>query len=121
MQANRRVALALRFSIAFALSLLASCSQPESEQLCTPSQRSAGTGTISANPNTVTQGQSTTLHWSVSVASTCWNDINVNGQPVDDNGSWTIAPWSTVTYNLKLGARTLSSVTVHVEVPTAPT
>ncbi|MFY9562356.1 MAG: peptidoglycan-associated lipoprotein Pal [Terriglobales bacterium] len=57
----------------------------------------APTASLSANPNTVERGQSTTLTWQTTNAT----DVNIDGiGPVDLNGSRAVTPADSATYHL---------------------
>ena len=52
---------------------------------------------FSANPSSITQGQSTTLRWDVKNAQT----VTLGSNPVNTQGSTSVSPSSTTTYQLK--------------------
>lgn len=56
----------------------------------------APTVTLNANPDTVQAGQSSTLTWS----STNAQQVQLNGSTVDNNGSETVSPAQTTTYEV---------------------
>jgi len=62
-----------------------------------PPAPSAPTASLSANPNTLDQGQSTTLTWQTTNAS----DVSIDGiGPVDSSGSRQVTPADSTTYHL---------------------
>src|SRR5580698_11574708 len=62
-----------------------------------PPSPTAPTASLSANPNTVNQGQPTTLTWQTTNAT----DVSIDGiGPVDSSGSRQVAPADSTTYHL---------------------
>ena len=62
-----------------------------------PPSPTAPTASLSANPNTLDQGQSTTLTWQTTNAT----DVSIDGiGPVDPSGSRQLTPSSSTTYHL---------------------
>jgi len=60
-----------------------------------PPPAAAPTASLSANPNTINQGQSTTLTWQTTNAT----DISIDGiGPVDSSGSRQVTPTDSTTY-----------------------
>jgi hypothetical protein len=82
---------------------------------------SASTVAISANPTSVTSGQSSVLSWN----STNAVSAKLNGASVAINGSRTVQPTATTTYTIVVtdsaGKTTSSGVTVGVSTPTTGT
>ena len=74
-------------------------------------------GTLTANPPSINQGQSTTLQWAVSVPKDCAGQITLSSSPVGVSGTRTVAPSSSTPYQLRLNAKTLASVDVNVVLP----
>jgi peptidoglycan-associated lipoprotein len=62
-----------------------------------PPAPTAPTASLSANPNTLEQGQSTTLTWQTTNAS----DVSIDGiGPIDSSGSRQVTPADSTTYHL---------------------
>src|SRR5208282_6545222 len=62
-----------------------------------PPSPTAPTASLSANPNTLNQGQSTTLTWQTTNAT----DVSIDGiGPVDTSGSRQVTPAESTTYHL---------------------
>ena len=62
-----------------------------------PPALTAPTASLSANPNTIDQGQSTTLTWQTTNAT----DVSIDGiGPVDPSGSRQVTPADSTTYHL---------------------
>ena len=62
-----------------------------------PPSPTAPTASLSANPNTINQGQSTTLTWQTTNAT----DVSIDGiGPVDPSGSRQVTPADSTTYHL---------------------
>src|ERR1022692_2651055 len=62
-----------------------------------PPALAAPTASLSANPNTLDQGQSTTLTWQTTNAT----DVSIDGiGPVDTSGSRQVTPTESTTYHL---------------------
>jgi peptidoglycan-associated lipoprotein len=62
-----------------------------------PPFSTAPTASLSANPNTINQGQSTTLTWQTTNAT----DVSIDGiGPVDPSGSRQVTPADSTTYHL---------------------
>jgi hypothetical protein len=77
------------------------------------------TALLNAMPSTIQSGQSTTLQWSTSNATT----ITLDGSPVNANGSRAVSPTATTTYTLVAGnasGSVQSQVTVTVTAPPPP-
>ena len=76
------------------------------------------TASLSANPNTLEKGQSTTLTWQTTNAT----DVNIDGiGAVDANGSRQVTPADSTTYHLiAKGAGGTQEATARVTVSAAP-
>jgi peptidoglycan-associated lipoprotein len=76
------------------------------------------TASLSANPNTINQGQSTTLTWQTTNAT----DVSIDGiGPVDPSGSRQVTPADSTTYHLMAkGAGGTQDATARVTVNAAP-
>ncbi|HLH06385.1 MAG TPA: peptidoglycan-associated lipoprotein Pal [Terriglobales bacterium] len=61
-----------------------------------PPPPAAPTASLTANPSTIQQGQSTTLTWETQNAT----DVTLDGNKVDANGSQTVSPTDSTTYHL---------------------
>jgi peptidoglycan-associated lipoprotein len=83
-----------------------------------PPTASAPTASLSANPNTINQGQSTTLTWQTSNAT----DVSIDGiGPVDMSGSRQVSPADSTTYRLVAkGSGGTQDATARVTVNQAP-
>jgi len=83
-----------------------------------PPAPTAPTASLSANPNTLDQGQSTTLTWQTTKAT----DISIDGiGPVDSSGSRQVTPADSTTYHLiAKGAGGIQDATARVTVNRAP-
>ena len=80
----------------------------------------APTASLSANPDSIRQGQSTTLSWQTQNAT----DVNIEGiGAVDPNGSRSVQPGQSTTYRLTAkgeGGSTDATARVTVTVPPPP-
>lgn len=83
-----------------------------------PPSPTAPTASLSANPNTINQGDSTTLTWQTTNAT----DVNIDGLgPVDPSGSRQVTPADSTTYHLiAKGAGGTQDATARVTVNAAP-
>ncbi len=83
-----------------------------------PPSPTAPTASLSANPNTVNQGQPTTLTWQTTNAT----DVSIDGiGPVDLSGSRQVTPADSTTYHLiAKGAGGTQDATARVTVNPAP-
>ena len=83
-----------------------------------PPSLTAPTASLSANPNTVNQGQATTLTWQTTNAT----DVSIDGiGPVDLSGSRQVTPADSTTYHLiAKGAGGTQDATARVTVNSAP-
>ncbi len=83
-----------------------------------PPAPTAPTASLSASPNTIDAGQSTTLSWQTSNAT----DISIDGiGPVDASGSRPVSPADSTTYHLVAkGAGGTQDATARVTVNPAP-
>jgi len=83
-----------------------------------PPAPNAPTASLSANPNTLNPGQSTTLSWQTSNAS----DVSIDGiGPVDMSGSRQVTPADSTTYHLVAkGTGGTQDATARVTVNAAP-
>lgn len=78
------------------------------------------TATLSADPATIQSGQSSTLTWSTQGAT----EVNLQGSKVDPNGSQSVSPTQTTTYQLAAngpGGNQTATATVTVIPPATPT
>jgi peptidoglycan-associated lipoprotein len=83
-----------------------------------PPPPAAPTASLTANPNTVEKGQSTTLSWETSNAT----DVSIDGiGAVQPNGSQQVTPTDSTTYTLTAkGAGGTQTATARVTVTTPP-
>lgn len=83
-----------------------------------PPAPTAPTASLSANPNTINQGQSTTLTWQTTNAT----DVSIDGiGAVDTSGSRQVTPTDSTTYHLVAkGAGGTQDATARVTVNAAP-
>src|SRR5882762_10286128 len=83
-----------------------------------PPALTAPTASLSANPNTLEKGQSTTLTWQTTNAT----DVSIDGiGPVDPNGSKAVTPADSTTYRLTAkGAGGTQDATARVTVNAPP-
>jgi peptidoglycan-associated lipoprotein len=83
-----------------------------------PPSPTAPTASLSANPNTINQGESTTLTWQTTNAT----DVTIDGiGPVDTSGSRQVTPSDSTTYHLVAkGAGGTQDATARVTVNAAP-
>jgi peptidoglycan-associated lipoprotein len=78
------------------------------------------TATLSASPSSITRGQSATLTWSTQNA----DEVSLDGNKVDANGSQSVSPTDTTTYHLHAkggGGTQDASATVTMTAPPTPT
>ena len=76
--------------------------------------------TLSASPSSIQRGQSATLTWTTQNA----DDVSLDGNKVDANGSQSVSPTDTTTYHLHAkggGGAQDASATVTVTAPPTPT
>ncbi len=81
----------------------------------------APTATLTANPSTITPGQSVVLNWSTTDATSVTIDNNIG--TVNANGTQNVTPTATTTYNLVArgdGGSSEASATVTVNQPPPP-
>ncbi len=81
---------------------------------------------LTANPANIFQGQSSTLSWSVSNATSCIASGGWSGNKNANGGSQTVSPWTTTTYTLTCtgpggSASDSTTVTVNQVQQNAPT
>jgi peptidoglycan-associated lipoprotein len=83
-----------------------------------PPMTPAPTASLSANPNTINQGDSTTLTWQTTNAT----DVSIDGiGPVDPSGTRQVTPTDSTTYHLVAkGAGGTQDATARVTVNAAP-
>jgi len=83
-----------------------------------PPEATAPTASLSANPNTIEPGQSTTLTWQTTGAT----NVSIEGiGPVDQSGSRQVTPADSTTYHLVAkGPGGSQDATARVTVNTAP-
>ena len=84
-----------------------------------PPPPAAPTASLTANPNTIQQGQSTTLTWETQNAT----DVTLDGNKVDASGSQSVSPTDSTTYHLLAkgtGGSQESTARVTVTPPPAP-
>jgi peptidoglycan-associated lipoprotein len=85
-----------------------------------PPAPTAPTASLSANPNTIDSGQSTTLTWQTTNAT----DVSIDGiGPVDPSGSRQVTPTDSITYHLVAkgaGGTQDATARVTVNAPPAP-
>jgi peptidoglycan-associated lipoprotein len=102
-----------------ALMFLGACAKKAAPPPPTPPPSpTAPTASLSANPNTVNQGQPTTLTWQTTNAT----DVSIDGiGPVDSSGSRQVAPADSTTYHLVAkGPGGTQDATARVTVNAAP-
>src|SRR6202041_1088164 len=83
-----------------------------------PPAPNAPTASLSANPNTINQGETTTLTWQTSNAT----DVSIDGiGPVEPSGSRQASPADSITYHLVAkGSGGTQDATARVTVNAAP-
>src|SRR5437588_5164973 len=82
-----------------------------------PPPPAAPTATLSADPNTIEKGQSTTLTWQTTNAT----DVTLGPNKVDANGSATVSPADSTTFRLVAkGPGGTQEATARVTVTTPP-
>ena len=92
--------------------------QPPKVTTTPPPQPKPVTATLSANPTSIERGQSTTLSWNTENA----DDVTLDGQKVDPNGSQSASPTQSTTYRLiAKGPGGTQEATSRVTVSAAPT
>src|SRR2546425_2293736 len=85
----------------------------------TPTPPPMPTATLNANPASIQSGQSSTLSWSTTDATT----ITLNGASVAASGSQTLSPTATATYSLvatNSAGSTTATATITVTAPPPP-
>jgi peptidoglycan-associated lipoprotein len=85
-----------------------------------PPPAKAPTATLTAEPETIQPGQSSTLKWSTENA----DDVTLDGNKVNASGSQTVSPAQTTTYHLTAkgpGGSQDATATVTVSQPPPPT
>src|SRR5262249_15968000 len=98
------------------LALMVSCGGKKTKETPPPPPAPV-TATLSANPASIQSGQSSTLTWSTQGAT----EVNLQGNKVDPNGSQTVTPTQTTTYQLAAngpGGNQTATATVTVVQPT---
>ena len=123
MVAKQKLAL-----FAFLLAVLSLCScgglraaNSTGSQTSEPSKTPAPTVTLSANPNAINPGQSSTLTWTSTNASSAQIDNNIGA--VQPNGTQTVSPQQTTTYTITVtgtGGTGTAKATVTVNAPPPP-
>jgi peptidoglycan-associated lipoprotein len=100
-----------------AIVLLGACHKKVAPPPPPPPFATAPTASLSANPNTINQGQSTTLTWQTTNAT----DVSIDGiGPVDASGSRQVTPADSTTYHLiAKGAGGTQDATARVTVNSA--
>ncbi|MGO9863063.1 MAG: peptidoglycan-associated lipoprotein Pal [Terriglobales bacterium] len=116
----RRTTTARWATLVFALGIivfLSACHPKPATPLPTPPSTTAPTASLSANPNTLNQGQSTTLTWQTTNAT----DVSIDGiGPVATSGSRQVIPAESTTYHLiAKGAGGTQDATARVTVNSA--
>src|SRR5437660_789461 len=91
---------------------------PPKQPAIPPPQPKPVTATLSANPTSVERGQTTTLSWNTENA----DDVTLDGNKVDTNGSQSASPTQSATYRLiAKGPGGTQEATARVTVSAAPT
>ncbi|MGA7140041.1 MAG: peptidoglycan-associated lipoprotein Pal [Terriglobales bacterium] len=110
--------VALAFTLG-AIIFLAACAKKVAPPPPPPPAPTAPTASLSAIPNTLNAGQSTTLTWQTTNAT----DVSIDGiGPVDTSGSRQLSPTDSTTYHLiAKGAGGTQDATARVTVNPAPT
>ncbi len=108
----------LVFALGTIMFLAACAKKPVPPPPPPPPAPTAPTASLSASPNTINQGQSTTLTWQTTNAT----DVSIDGiGPVDTNGSRQVTPVDSTTYHLVAkGAGGTQDATARVTVNAAP-
>lgn len=92
--------------------------QPPKVTTTPPPQPKPVTATLSANPTSIQRGQSTTFSWNTENA----DDVTLDGQKVDPNGSQSASPAQSATFRLiAKGPGGTQEATARVTVSAAPT
>jgi uncharacterized cupredoxin-like copper-binding protein len=101
----------------------ANSSPPTAQVTVTVGGSPAPTATFSATPASITSGQSSTLQWTTTNATSVSIDNGVGSRPV--NGSVSVSPTSTTTYTLTAtgagGSVTRTATVTVTQPPTIPT
>jgi peptidoglycan-associated lipoprotein len=113
---TRSVALVLALGMAMFLGACAKKAAPPPPP--PPPAPTAPTASISANPNTIDQGQSATLTWQTTNAT----EVSIDGiGPVQPSGSQQVSPSTSITYHLVAkGGGGTQDATARVTVNPAP-
>ena len=116
--AKRKKWVTLVFTLAVILALGACKKKEAPPPPPPPPPPPAPTASLSANPNVIEQGQSTTLSWRTENAS----DVSLEGMgPVEANGSRSVTPSDSTTYRLiARGAGGTQEATARVTVTAPP-
>lgn len=87
---------------------------------CPPPEKdpcASATASLSASPPNILQGQSSTLFWSFNIPPGCVGALTLSSKPVAVQGAMSVTPLADQPYQLRLGTRTLATVTVKVTLP----
>ncbi|HEV2964484.1 MAG TPA: peptidoglycan-associated lipoprotein Pal [Candidatus Angelobacter sp.] len=114
--------IALVGSLALLMLVISGCGtkKPPTPPAVPPPQPKPVTATLSANPTSIERGQSTTLSWNTENA----DDVTLDGNKVDPNGSQSASPTQSTTYRLIAkgpGGTQEATARVTVSVPPTPT
>jgi len=109
-------------TLALLILVISGCAkkQPPPVTKTPPPQPKPVTATLSANPTSIERGQTTTLNWNTENA----DDVTLDGNKVDTNGSQSASPTQSTTYRLIAkgsGGTQEATARVTVSAPTTTT
>lgn len=119
---RKRNYISLAGTLALLMLVISGCNKkpPVKPPTTTPPQPKPVTATLSANPTSIERGQSTTLSWNTENA----DDVTLDGNKVDPNGSQSASPTQSATYRLIAkgpGGTQEATARVTVSAPPTPT
>lgn len=117
---SKRNYILLVATLALLMVIISGCAKKVPPKVATtpPPQPKPVTATLSASPTSVERGQSTTLSWNTENA----DDVTLDGNKVDANGSQSASPAQSTTYRLIAkgpGGTQEATARVTVSTPTA--
>jgi peptidoglycan-associated lipoprotein len=117
---RKKNCISLVGTLALLMMVISGCAKKTPPKVTTtpPPQPKPVTATLSANPTSIERGQSTTLSWNTENA----DDVTLDGNKVDANGSQSASPTQSATYRLiAKGPGGTQEATARVTVTATPT